>query len=133
LTQSYVNKSGFSSRIDFIEGDFKHNSFKSGYDLTLLSAIIHMNSSKENLNLFKKASRALNPRGQLVIQDFIMREDRLKPEWGAFFALNMLVNTKGGDTYTEGEVHTWMKQAGLTRISTIKTQFNTSLVVGKKI
>jgi hypothetical protein len=40
LTQSYVNKSGFSSRIDFIEGDFKRDSFKSGYDLILLAAII---------------------------------------------------------------------------------------------
>lgn len=133
LTQSYVNKSRFASRIDFIEGDFKRDSFKSGYDLILLSAIIHMNSSEENLNLFKKASRALNPRGQLVIQDFIMSEDRLKPELGAFFALNMLVNTKDGDTYTEREVHTMMKQAGLTRISIIKTPFITSLVVGKKL
>jgi ubiquinone/menaquinone biosynthesis C-methylase UbiE/predicted transcriptional regulator len=133
LTQSYVNKSRFASRIDFIEGDFKRDSFKSGYDLILLSAIIHMNSYKENLSLSKKASRALNSGGQLVIQDFIMSEDRLRPEFGAFFALNMLVNTKDGDTYTKREVYTLMKQAGLTKISTIKTPFNTFLVVGKKI
>ncbi len=55
LTRRYVKQSGCSSRIDYIEGDFKRDSFKSGYDLILLSAIIHMNSPKENLNLYKKA------------------------------------------------------------------------------
>ena len=30
-----------------------------------------------------------------------MDEDRLTPEAGALFAINMLVNTKGGDTFTQ--------------------------------
>ncbi len=132
LTRSYVKKSRFSSQIDFIEGDFKRDPFNSGYDLILLSAIIHMNSHQENLNLFKKAVRALNRGGQLIIQDFIMSENRIRPEFGAFFALNMLVNTEAGDTYTEREVRTLMKTAGLTRIARIKTPVVTSLVVGKK-
>jgi SAM-dependent methyltransferase len=132
LTRAYVRKSKVAARIDFIEGDFDRDGFGSGYDLILLSAIIHMNSLSENLDLLKKAVRALNPGGQLVIQDYIMSEDRIKPEQGAFFALNMLTRTEAGDAYTEREVRMLMKKAGLSRIARINIPFATSLVVGRK-
>lgn len=132
LTRAYIRKSKIASRINFIEGDFDRDGFGSGYDLILVSAVIHMNSLPENLNLFKKAVRALNPGGQLVIQDYIMSEDRTKPEQGAFFALNMLVRTEAGDAYREREVRELMKEAGLSRIARINLPFATSLVVGRK-
>jgi len=132
LTRAYVKKSKAAARIDFIEGDFHRGGFGTGYDLILLSAIIHMNSLPENLDLLKKAVRALSPRGQLVIQDYIMSEDRTKPEQGAFFALNMLVRTEAGDSYTEREVRALMKKAGLSRIARINIPFATSLLVGRK-
>jgi SAM-dependent methyltransferase len=132
LARAYVRKSKVAARIDFIEGDFDRGDFGSGYDLVLLSAIIHMNSLPENVDLFKKAVRALNPGGRLVIQDYIMSEDRTKPEQGAFFALNMLVRTDAGDTFTECEVRMLMKKAGLSRIGRIDLPFATALIVGKK-
>jgi hypothetical protein len=42
-----------------------------------------------------------------------MSEDRTSPPAGALFALNMLVGTEAGDTYTEAEVRGWMERAGL--------------------
>jgi len=132
LTRAYVRKSKMAARIDFIKGDFHRGGFGSGYDLILLSAIIHMNSLPENLNLLKMAVRALNPGGQLVIQDYIMSEDRTKPEQGAFFALNMLTRTEAGDAYTEREMRMLMKKAGLSQIARINLPFATSLVVGRK-
>lgn len=132
LARTYVKESGFASQIEFIEGDFNRDDFGSGYDLILLSAIIHMNSLQKNLNLFKKAVKALNPGGKLVIQDYIMSEDRTKPDQGAFFALNMLVGTEAGDTYTEREVRRLMKEAGLSKIAKIKIPFATSLMIGRK-
>jgi len=132
LTRSYVRKSKLAARIDFIEGDFHRGGFGSGYDLILLSAIIHMNSLSDNLNLLKKAVRALSPGGQLIIQDYIMSEDRTKPEQGAFFALNMLTRTEAGDAYTEREVRRLMRAAGLSQITRINMRFATSLLVGRK-
>jgi SAM-dependent methyltransferase len=132
LTRTYVKKSGVASQIDFIEGDFNRDDFGFGYDLILLSAIIHMNSLQKNLNLFKKAVKAINPGGQLVIQDYFMSEDRIRPAPGAFFALNMLVGTEAGDTYTEREVRRLMKEAGFSKIAKIKTPFAPSLMIGRK-
>ena len=133
LTRSYVRESGLSKRFAFLAGDFSKDEFGKGYDLILLSAIIHMNSAAENKWLFKKCAAALNPRGQFVVQDFIMNENRTRPAAGAFFALNMLVGTDAGDTYTEKEVRGWMSQAGLSGVRRIDTPYDTSLMIGRRV
>ena len=73
----------------------------------------------------------VNPGGQLVIQDFIMSEDRLQPERGAIFALNMLTGTKAGDTFTENEIRTWMTDSGLTNIVRNNLPFGSDQIIGK--
>ena len=40
-----------------------------------------------------------------------MDESRTDPPAGAVFALNMLVNTRAGDTYTEAEMGDWLRDA----------------------
>jgi hypothetical protein len=69
----------------------------------------------------------------LVVQDFIMNEERTEPPGGAIFALNMLVATAAGDTYTESEVRDWMKETGLSEIQVIETPFGSAQVRGRKL
>ncbi len=133
ITREYVHRAGLLGRIDFIPGDFNRGGFGSGYDLILLSAIVHMNSIGQNRRLFDRAASALGRRGQLVVQDFIMGPDRTRPAPGALFALNMLVSTARGDSYTAAEIGSWMRAAGLKRIEKIATPFAASLLVGWKI
>lgn len=133
LTQCYVEKSSLSARFSFRAGDFRRDDLGRGYNLALLSAIIHMNSPAENKKLFKKCAGALGPGGQLVVQDYIMNAERTEPEAGTLFALNMLINTRDGDTYTESEVRSWMAAAGFSKIRRRDTPFETSLIIGRKV
>ena len=48
-----------------------------------------------------------------------MDESRTNPPAGSLFALNMLVNTQGGDTYTFGEVKDTLKTAGFEDVKLI--------------
>ncbi|MFO7967455.1 MAG: methyltransferase [Archaeoglobaceae archaeon] len=132
LTKEYVQGEGLSDRIDVMPGDYNVDDFGSGYDLVFLSAIIHINSPEKNQGLIKKCADSLTPGGQLVVQDFIMDETRTTPSFGAIFALNMLVNTQSGDTYTESEVKDWMKNAGLKNVERKDTGTVTSLIIGRK-
>jgi hypothetical protein len=61
-----------------------------------------------------------------------MSEDRTEPEVGAIFAINMLVGTEKGDTYTESEIRSWMANAGLKNIQVKNTQQETYLMIGIK-
>ena len=67
-----------------------------------------------------------------MVQDFIMNEDRTGPAPAALFTLNMLVGTDAGDTYTESEVRSWMKAAGLRSTVRKDTEFGTTLIIGRK-
>lgn len=132
LTREYVRRDGLLGRISFMPGDFNRDDWGSGYDLVLLSAIVHMNDEKQNRLLVARAAAALNRGGQLVVQDFIMRPDRTRPAVGAVFALNMLVATAHGDSYTAAEIGGWMRAAGLTRIIKKDTPFDAALLIGRK-
>ena len=132
MTKDYVKEAGLEGKIDTSPGDYNKDEMPSGYDLAFLSAIIHINSPEENIALIKRVSRALNPGGRIVISDFIMDNDRINPPFGAFFALNMLVNTDSGDTYTESEVKGWYEQAGMIFVERKETQ-STGLIIGRKV
>jgi SAM-dependent methyltransferase len=131
LTSSYIEREGLSGRVRTVAGDYLKDDLGSHYDLVFLSAIIHSNSPDENAALIMKCARALTPGGSVVVQDFIMDEERVSPAHGAIFALNMLVGTAAGDTYTESEVARWMTGAGLSGVSRQGTPFGTSQIVGR--
>ena len=132
ITRRYVAEAGFADRIDTRAGDYHTDDIGSGYDVVFLSAIIHSNSYEENRALIRRCVEALRPGGQVIVQDFIMEENRVQPEHGALFALNMLVATEAGDTFTEHEVRTWMEEAGLSDIERRDTPTGTAQVVGWK-
>jgi SAM-dependent methyltransferase len=117
--------------VSTVAGDYLRDDLGGGFDVVFLSAIIHSNSAGENAELIRKCARALRPGGCVVVQDFIMDEERVAPSHGAFFALNMLVGTEAGDTYTESEVSAWMIAAGLSGVSRQGTPFGTSQIVGR--
>ena len=132
LTKKYVEQEGLSSNFDFIEGNYLSSGFSSGYDLILLSAIVHINSYEQNEMIIKKCADALNNNGMVIINDFIMNDDRTKPYHGAIFSLNMLVGTESGDTYTENEITEWFKSAGFSKTERKKTSFASDLMIGIK-
>lgn len=133
LTHKYIEQNGYADKVDTLEGDYLENDIGSGYDLTFLSAVIHSNSPEDIKLLFSKCNKALNKNGQIVVLDYIMNDERTEPEMGAMFALNMLVNTDAGDTYTETEVRSWMEEAGFSSIKKVSTEFGTDLMIGRKV
>ncbi len=116
LTQHYAAEAGLSDRISTVTGDFTRDELGRDFDLAWLSQVLHSNSPAENAELIKRAYRALKPGGQIVVQEFVVDEGRTSPPWAVLFALNMLVGTKAGDTFTESEIRAWFTDAGFTDI-----------------
>ncbi len=132
LTKRYVEEAGLTDSFSFIGGNYLTTDFGKNYDLIFLSAIIHINSYEQNKNLIQKCSDALTESGMVVISDFIMDDDRTKPYHGALFALNMLVGTANGDTYTEKEIREWFESAGLFNVERKNTSFGADLMIATK-
>ena len=125
ITKVFLEKEGFSDKVKTYAGDYTTDDLPGGFDMVFLSAIIHSNSLEVNADLIKKCFGSLNKNGRIVIQDWIMNNDRTQPTPGAVFAINMLVGTESGDCYTEPEVTEMLSAAGFKDIS--RTEFETGL------
>ena len=133
MAKERIKTEGLANRLELVAGDFYHDELPRGCDLALLSAIIHQNSPEQNRALYRKIFQALLPGGTLLIRDFIMDESRIHPPEGALFALNMLVNTPGGDTYTFLEIKNPLEEAGFADVKWVRTsQMMDCLVEAKK-
>ena len=120
MAKKRLERKGLLDRVELVSGDFYTDELPKGCDLALLSAIIHQNSPQENLNLYRKIHRALVLGGKVLIRDHVMDPDRTFPPQGTLFAINMLVNTEGGDTYTFDEIKNSLEAAGFGKVKLVR-------------
>ena len=112
IAEAHVAEAGLGARVRTKVGDLRQDAFGAGHDLVLLSAICHMLGPDENRDLLRRVFAALEPGGRVAIQDHVMRDDRTAPRAGALFAVNMLVGTAQGGTFTLAEYRSWLEGAG---------------------
>ncbi|HNX95847.1 MAG TPA: methyltransferase [Holophaga sp.] len=117
IARKNVQDAGLEGRIAIRAGDMRTAAFGQGFDLVLLSAVLHMFGEAEARGLIHRAAGALGPGGRLIIREFLLEEDRTAPLASALFSLNMLVATPQGRSYTETELRQWMVEAGLVEIA----------------
>lgn len=133
LARERLAQAGLASRVEFRAGDFMRDALPGGCDFAWVSAIVHQNSRADNRALFGHVFRALRPGGWIAIRDILMREDRTGPVGGALFAVNMLVGTAGGGTFTFEELREDLGAAGFGEIRVAREEEGmNSVVVARK-
>ena len=132
IAQGHIEKAGLAHRIRTRQGDLCTDKFGEGYDLVIVSAICHMLGAEENKDLLKRCFEALAPKGRVVIQDFILEPDRTAPKSATLFALNMLVGTRAGNTYTEAEYAAWLREAGFQDVRHVRLPGPSGLIIGTR-
>jgi len=115
-----LKASGFAGRVTLVPGDFMADPLPGGADLAWVSAIVHQNSREQNRLLFGKVFNALVPGARIAIRDVVMDESRTRPPAGALFAVNMLVATPGGGTFTFRELREDLAAAGFVEPSLVR-------------
>ena len=94
--------------IDIEAGDMNQRLPVGPFDGIYFGNTSHMYSPEANKKLFARMRRSLRPGGLLVLREFV----RGASEGAARFAVNMLVLTKGGGTYTTQEYEEWLHETG---------------------
>ena len=91
-----------------------------------------MLSPEENRDLLRRCHAALESGGRIAIQDFILESDKTAPRWGALFALNMLVGTPAGSSYSEPEYTDWLSSAGFRDIRHVRLPGPATLMIASR-
>jgi (2Fe-2S) ferredoxin/SAM-dependent methyltransferase len=130
ITEGHIEEAGLTRRVTTRAGDLRTDEFGKDHDLVFLSAVCHMLGPDGNRDLLQRAARALAPGGRVVIQDFILEPERSAPRQAVLFAINMLVGTEAGSTYTEAEYAAWLEAAGLAQVRRVRLPGPADLMVG---
>jgi hypothetical protein len=132
-TREYVRRHGIADRCEYLPGDLKQVDFGEGrYDLALLGNIVHSEGEASSRDLFRRLHRALRSQGQVAVVDLLPNEDRTGPPRSLIFALNMLLHTATGDTYTLTEYTHWLTEAGFAQVETADIGSHSPLVIAVK-
>ncbi len=116
LAKRRVAELGLQDRVTLHAGDALVDPLPTGADLAWVSAIVHQFSRAENQQLFANICRALEPSGTILVRDVVMEPNRVEPMTGALFAVNMLVNTPAGSTFTFAELREDLEAGGFSDV-----------------
>lgn len=132
VTRETVERFGLSERFSFVEGDLMEADFGSGYQLAILGHILHSEGEARSRALLAKTFAALASGGTIAIAEFLVNADRTGPVTGLFFAVNMLVNTDVGDTYSFEEISAWLADAGFVNARSLEAPGPSPLILATK-
>lgn len=113
FAETTIARFGMEHRITFADGDFIADRIPGTFDAAWLSHILHSAGPDGCATILENAVAALEPGGTLMIQEFILNNQKDSPVFPALFSLNMLVGTETGQSYSEDELMGMMSEAGL--------------------
>jgi ubiquinone/menaquinone biosynthesis C-methylase UbiE len=132
VTRRMAARFGVADRFRFVEGDLLEADFGGGHDIATLGHILHSEGEERSRALLRRTFEALAPGGTIAIADWLVNEDRTGPPHALIFAVNMLVNTARGDTFSFGEINRWLQEAGFENVRTLEAPGPSPLILATK-
>lgn len=117
VAKANAHSAGVASRYKTLAGSAFDVEFGTGYDIVLLTNILHHFNGGTCETLMRKVHGALKPGGRAVTLEFVPNDDRVTPPVSAKFSLMMLGSTPQGDAYTFSELQKMFRQAGFSSSS----------------
>lgn len=113
--------------IKLVKGDFHQELPDGSFDIVLMANITHIYNPEKNIELFSRAKKILSETGVLAVVDFVRG---ISPS-AELFAVNMLINTAGGGTWTQDQYRRWLREAGLKLESVTALKRGNTLLIAK--
>jgi hypothetical protein len=119
IASTKVVAAGSQDRIAVSPGDFLADpELPAGYDVMLLSMIMHHWTPEQDLAILRKCFAALPPGGRIVISELLVNDDKTGPPAAALMSLNMLVEAAGRN-YTAAEYERWLHATGFVDVQMV--------------
>jgi len=132
VTRRTVARFGLMKRFRFVPGDLLTADFGSGHAVATLGHILHSEGEERSRALLHRTFEALAPGGTVAVAEYLVNDERTEPLGGLLFAVNMLVNTDHGDTYSYREISSWLREAGFVNTRTLDAPGPSPLILATK-
>ena len=104
IAQKVIERDAMAEQITVRQGDWNKDDFGTGFDVVLFSNVLHGQTSDAPMKL-AKARDSMEAGGLLVVQEFLLNDEKTGPQWPALF--NVMVGA-----YSIGELMDVIKKAG---------------------
>ena len=130
-TQELLGPKGFGERISYIPTNILEpwTVAEEGFDIVILSNIIHAYSEEEIPLILDRAATCLKPEGLLIIHDFFPEHS---PEKAALLDLNMFINTYNGRIFSQAWVREQLAMSKLYTTELIPLETDTAVIFAAK-
>jgi len=132
VTRKTVARLGLMKRFQFVAGDLLAADFGCNHAVATLGHILHSEGEERSRALLHRTFDALAPGGTIAVAEFLVNDERTEPLAGLLFAVNMLVNTDNGDTYSFREISAWLGEAGFVNSRTLEAPGPSPLILATK-
>ena len=132
VTERIARRHHVGDRLTTIPGDLLKVRFGKNHQVATLGHILHSEGRERSRKLLQRTFQALAPGGTIAIMEFLVNHDRNDPVVGLLFAVNMLVNTEQGDTFSFEEISAWLREAGFVKPRQLDVPAVSPLVLASK-
>lgn len=135
LAREQIERFGLAHRVTFQAGNFHTDPLPKGpFDVVFMSQILHSSSFDECAELIRATYPIVKPGGEVIVQEFVLDDEKTAPTFAAVFALNMLIHTPRGRTFSFDEIKGWLLDAGFRDVKALcyDAPNDASLVMARK-
>ena len=122
-----IEKRGLSERVNVIAGDMLAGELPGGFDLHLISNVLHDWDAPVARQILAKSARALTPGGTLIIHDAHINETKTGPLPVAKYSA-LLMHSTEGKCYSLAEMRGFLGELGLTEFQFRETAVDRSII-----
>ncbi len=134
IAREVISSYGLSDRVTTQAGDYMVDKFGGGYDVVLLSNMLHQEDPETCKMILRKAYDALVKGGMLVIQAMFLNSERDGPVWPTLHSLLLLLVYQGGRAYSFDETIEMLPEVGFVEPEIKRFSLATaeSVIIAKK-
>ena len=115
VARRLIRQQGLTDRVKVQTGNLFTLPLATGFDVALLSNVLHDFSEKENRRLLRRIYQSLRPGGKLFIVEYFLNPAGIRPAEAAIFSLLMYAFTDTGHCSAWKEAEGWLATAGFYR------------------
>jgi ribosomal protein L11 methylase PrmA len=117
VAQEYIAANDAADRVSAMAGDFTTSDFPHGVDVVVMASNLPQYEPALIRLVVGKAFAALVPGGEMHLIGETLHDDRRGPLSAALWGLNEAIQGSTGVAHTEGEVRSYLQDAGFTGVA----------------
>ena len=118
IAKKNVDDKKLRSQVSYIKGDFFKVNLPKKFNFVIVANVLHIQSKRKNINLLKRLKKALSPEGEILIIDILPKDEEVRlPR--LLYEIGLMLRTKDGQVYEQGEIISMLTKAGFSSVETI--------------